>query len=51
MSFSSVRGFDLAQIILSQCRRTQKFFETNICKVQTQMNANITNKNVIFIMI
>ena len=50
MSFSSVRGFDLAQII-SQCRRTQKFFDTNICKVQTQMNANITNKNVIFIMI
>ena len=26
-------------------------FDTNICKVQTQMNANITNKNVIFIMI
>ena len=51
ISFSSIRGFDLAQIILSQCRRTQNVFDPNICKVQTQMNANISDKNAILIVI
>ena len=51
ISFSSIRGFDLAQIILSQCRRTQNVFDPNICKVQTQINANISNKDAILIVI